>query len=188
MRRAVVSRRFAAACLSAAMVVPSLVPAPASAATRQELEAYANEAMQKLYTESPAAKELAAQSRGVLVFPRVWKAGMGFGGEVGEGVLRIGGRSVDYYQLAGASVGFQLGVQRKAVVVMFMDAGALQKFRDSEGWKAGVDGSIAIASLGAGSSLDTNTAQKPIVGFVVSNKGLMYNLSLEGSKLTKIQK
>jgi lipid-binding SYLF domain-containing protein len=95
---------------------------------------------------------------------------------------------VDYYQLAGASVGFQLGVQRKAVVVMFMDGGALQKFRDSEGWKAGVDGSIAIASLGAGSSLDTNTAQKPIVGFVVSNKGLMYNLSLEGSKLTKIQK
>ncbi len=184
------SRRSRSLAVGLALLCAGLgfASAAAQAASRAELEAYSTEAIKQLYAESPAARELAAQSRAVLVFPRVWKGGMGLGGEVGEGVLRIGGRSVDYYQLAGASVGFQLGLQRKAVVVMFMDGESLAKFRDSEGWKAGVDGSIAIANLGAGSSLDTNTAKKPIIGFVVSNKGLMYNLSLEGSKLTKISK
>lgn len=161
---------------------------PAAAATKQELEAFANESVKKLYADSPAAQELAGHSRGMLVFPRVWKGGIGLGAEVGEGVLRIGGRTVEHYRLTGGSFGFQLGLQRKSVVILFLDGAALTKFRGSEGWKAGVDGSIAIASLGAGSSLDTNTGQKPIVGFVFSNKGLMYNLSLEGAKLTKIKK
>jgi lipid-binding SYLF domain-containing protein len=118
----------------------------------------------------------------------VWKGGIGVGVEAGEGALRIGGRSVDYYLLTGGSFGLQLGLQRKSIVILFMNATALQKFRQSEGWKAGVDGSVAIASLGAGAALDTNTGKKPIIGFVFSNKGLMYNLSLEGAKITRIQK
>jgi len=170
----------AAACLMAAQT--------ASSATANELNAYANETLKKLYDDSPAARELSAQARAVLVFPRVWKGGIGIGAEGGEGVLRIGGKSVDYYRLAGGSFGLQLGLQRKSVVIMFMEPAALKKFRDSEGWKAGVDGSVAIASLGAGAALDTNTGQKPIIGFVTSNKGLMYNLSLEGSKITRVKK
>jgi lipid-binding SYLF domain-containing protein len=161
---------------------------PASAATRQEIEAFADEALQKLYAESPAARKLAGKARGMLILPRVWKAGFGVGGEGGEGVLRVGGRTVDHYLLTGGSFGLQLGVQRKSVVILFMDAEALTRFRQSEGWKAGVDGSVAIATLGAGGSLDTKTAQEPIIGFVFSNKGLMYNLSLEGTKLTKRKK
>jgi lipid-binding SYLF domain-containing protein len=161
---------------------------PASSATKQEIDAFANEAVKKLFDESPAAKQLAGQARGMLVFPRVWKGGIGVGVEAGEGALRIGGRSVDYYLLTGGSFGLQLGLQRKSIVILFMNATALQKFRQSEGWKAGVDGSVAIASLGAGAALDTNTGKKPIIGFVFSNKGLMYNLSLEGAKITRIQK
>jgi len=160
----------------------------ATAATKQEVEAFADEALQKLYAESPAAKKLAARARGILILPRVWKAGFGVGGEGGEGVLRVGGRTVELYLLTGGSFGLQVGVQRKSVVILFMDAEALSKFRQSEGWKAGVDGSVAIATLGAGGSLDTKTAQEPIIGFVFSNKGLMYNLSLEGTKLTKRKK
>jgi lipid-binding SYLF domain-containing protein len=170
-------------------VVAGLLAAQsASSATAMELNAYANETLQKLYADSPAAKQLSAQARAVLVFPRVWKGGIGIGAEGGEGVLRVGGKSVDYYQLAGGSFGFQLGLQRKAVVILFMEPAALKKFRDSEGWKAGVDGSVAIASLGAGASVDTTTGQKPIIGFVTSNKGLMYNLSLEGTKITRVRK
>jgi lipid-binding SYLF domain-containing protein len=178
------TRTFACAMLLAlAFAAPS-----ASAASKDELEAYANEALQKLYAESPAARKLAARARGILILPRVWKAGMGLGGEGGEGVLRVGGRTVDYYLLTGGSFGLQLGVQRKSIVLLFMDGKALAKFRESEGWKAGVDGSVALATLGAGGSLDTKTAQEPIIGFVFSNKGLMYNLSLEGTKLTKRKK
>jgi lipid-binding SYLF domain-containing protein len=160
----------------------------ASAATQQELEAYCNEALKRLYTNSPAAEELAHQAQAVLVLPRVYKAGLGFGGEVGEGALRVGGKTADYYRLTGGSFGLQLGMQRKSIVILFMQPAALKTFRDSQGWKAGVDGSVALASLGAGAAIDSQTAKKPIIGFVFGNQGLMYNLSLEGSKLTRISK
>ena len=62
------------------------------------------------------------------------------------------------------------------------------KFRASKGWKAGVDGSVALATLGAGEAIDSETAKKPIIGFIFSNKGLMYNLTFEGSKVTRLKR
>ena len=35
---------------------------------------------------------------GYLVFPRVIKVGLGFGGETGEGALIVGGQTADYYR------------------------------------------------------------------------------------------
>ena len=131
-------------------------------------------------------KEFLASAKGVLVFPSVLKAGIGIGGEYGEGALRIDGKTVDYYSTAAASIGFQLGAQSKRVILVFMQEDALKKFRESAGWEAGVDGSVALVELGAGGSIDTATIRDPIVGFVFGNKGLMYNLTLEGSKYTKI--
>ncbi|MCH7500500.1 MAG: methyltransferase domain-containing protein [Nitrospinae bacterium] len=130
--------------------------------------------------------DLVKKSKGILVFPSVFKAGFVFGGEYGEGALRIKGHTVDYYNTIAASFGFQLGAKVKTVILVFMEQGALDKFRDSEGWEAGVDGSIAIITLGAGDSIDTSNIQDPILGFVFGQKGLMYNLTLEGSKFTKI--
>jgi lipid-binding SYLF domain-containing protein len=65
---------------------------------------------------------------------------------------------------------------------------SLAKFRNSKGWKAGVDGSVALATLGAGGAIDSETARKPIIGFIFSNKGLMYNLTFEGSKISRMEK
>ncbi len=127
-------------------------------------------------------------AKGVLVFPRVYKAGIGIGGEYGEGALQVGGKTVDYYSTVAGSIGFQLGAQRKSVVIVFMTSKALQGFRNSEGWKAGVDGSVAIAEWGAGEDVNTVDFKDPIIGFVFNNKGLMYNLTLEGSKFSKIKK
>ena len=93
-----------------------------------------------------------------------------------------------YYNIAAASIGFQLGAQARSQIILFMTESALSKFRASEGWKAGVDGSVALATLGAGGAIDTETAKKPIIGFIFSNKGLMYNLTFEGSKITKIDR
>ena len=163
-----------------------LVNVTAYAASKQEIDVYVDEALAEFKNYTPAGTKLAAKSRGMLVFPKVYKAGIGIGGEYGEGALRIGGQNVAYYSTAAASIGFQLGAQRKAQVILFMTDDALNKFRNSEGWEAGVDGSVAIASLGAGDSIDTNTAQQPIIGFIFSNEGLMFNLTLEGSKFTKI--
>ncbi len=128
---------------------------------------------------------MAENAEGVLVFPSVIKAGIGFGGEYGEGALRIKGKTVDYYSTVAASIGFQLGAQSKTVILMFMTEKALKKFRDSKGWEVGVDASVALIEVGAGGSLDTTNLKQPILGFIVGQKGLMYNLTLEGSKMTK---
>jgi lipid-binding SYLF domain-containing protein len=122
----------------------------------------------------------------MLVFPKVIKAGIGVGGEYGEGALLIDGEPVEYYSTASASVGFQLGAQQKSQVIMFMNDDVLNEFRETKGWEVGVNGSVAIAEIGAGGEISSNTAKQPIIGFIFSNKGLMYNLTLEGSKMTKI--
>ena len=69
---------------------------------------------------------------------------------------------------------------------MFLTPEAYDKFVRSNGWTAGVDATVALATIGANGVLDTNTAQSPIVGFVMTNAGLMAGLSLEGSKITKL--
>lgn len=177
--------RFPMAVLCALVV---LAPAASRAASTEEINARVRESLDELYKESPAAKDLAAKSHGTLVFPKVIKGGVGVGGGYGEGALLVDGKPAAYYNVASASVGFQLGVQEESVVLMFLDEQALKRFRDSHGWKAGVDGSVAIAKFGAGESIDTQTAQKPIVGWVFGNKGLMYDLSLEGAKITRLKK
>ena len=169
-------------------LVVSCMATSAMATSREELDAHVREAVQNLYGHSAAAKELAQKASGMLIFPSIIKAGLGIGGEFGEGALLVSDQTVAYYNIASASIGLQVGVQEKSVAILFMTADSLAKFRESKGWKAGVDGSIAIATLGAGKSLDTETARNPIIGFVYSNKGLMYNLTLEGSKITQIEK
>jgi lipid-binding SYLF domain-containing protein len=159
-----------------------------TAATKTEIDLNVEEALAKFYKETSAGKKLAKKAAGILIFPKVYKAGIGIGGEYGEGALLVGNKTVDYYNVASASLGFQLGAQVKTQLVLFMNQAVLKDFRGSSGWEAGVDGSVAIATLGAGGELDTNTAQKPIIGFIFSNKGLMYNLTLEGAKITRIKK
>lgn len=176
-------RTIAAVCLLAIAAAPA-----AFADSKVELDAKVQEALTQFAKHTSAGAELAAKAHGVLVFPSVIKAGIGIGGEYGEGALQIGGKTLDYYSIAAASIGLQLGAQARTEIILLMTADALKSFRDSQGWKAGVDGSVALATLGAGGTIDTQTAQKPIIGFIFSNKGLMYNLTFEGSKITKIQK
>ena len=157
-----------------------------SAAKRREIDTAVDAALTRLYAETPGSRELLQKSRGVLVFPEVLAAGIGIGGEYGEGALREAGRTVDYYQTTTGSVGAQLGAQSKAVIIAFMTDPAYQQFRNSSGWTAGGDASIALLKTGAGGKLDTNTMTEPVVGFVLTNSGLMFNLSLEGTKISKL--
>jgi lipid-binding SYLF domain-containing protein len=128
------------------------------------------------------------QAVGYLVFPRVIKIGFGFGAETGEGSLIVGGQTAAYYRTTAGSFGLQAGAQAKSIVIAFMTQDALNKFRNSSGWKAGVDGSVALIDLGVGKTIDTNNLKDPVVGFIFGSKGLMYNLTLEGSKFTKLDK
>ncbi len=169
-----------------AALSPLLLAGAAAAASAKEIDIRVDAALERFAEEVSGGKAFLKQAEGVLVLPRVIKAGFGIGGEYGEGALRIGGKTVDYYSTAAASIGFQLGAQSKTILLVFLDKKALRDFRNSQGWEAGVDGSVALATIGAGGTLDTTNLRDPIVGFVFNNKGLMYNLTLEGSKFTRI--
>lgn len=161
---------------------------PGHAASALEIETRVDATLERFYADLPEARKLGNKANGILVFPSVIKAGFGIGGEYGEGALRVGGKTAGYYSTAAASIGFQLGAQSKSVILMFMTEDALTAFRSSEGWKVGVDGSVALVKIGAGGAIDTTNIKEPLIGFIYGQKGLMYNLTLEGSKLTRIVK
>lgn len=165
-----------------------LASRPGYAKTAQEIDASVDQALARFKREVFAADNFFKKSKAVLVFPKVIKGGIGIGGEYGEGALRIKGKTVDYYNTIGGSFGFQLGAQVKSVYLFFMQDEVLSNFRASKGWKAGVDGSVALISVGSDGSVDTMKTDEPIIAFVLGQKGLMYNLTLEGSKFTKIAK
>ena len=186
-----VSKRFYTAAVLAVcltLILGCILTKDSYAATAQEIDVSVDVALERFQKEVAGANEFLKSAKGVLVFPSVYKAGFVVGGEYGEGALRIDGKTVDYYSTVAGSWGLQLGAQKKTVILVFMQNEALKKFRNSEGWKAGVDGSVALITVGVEGSIDTTKIKDPIVGFVFGQKGLMYNLTLEGSKYTKLKK
>lgn len=160
----------------------------ANAASKETIDRRVGKSLEKFRTDIRGGQDLLNKAEGVLVFPSVKKAGIGIGGEYGEGALLIRGQTVDYYSTAAASIGFQLGAQARTQILVFLDKSALDKFRASDGWEIGADASVAVVTVGAGGAIDTTSLNQPIVAFVFNNKGLMYNLSLEGSKVSKIKR
>jgi len=160
----------------------------AAAASAQEIDIKVSGALEAFKKEVTGGAEFLDKAKGYVVFPDVIKAGLGLGGEYGEGALRIDGKSVQYYNIASASFGFQIGAQKYSIVMVFLKEDALKKFRESSGWEAGVDGSVAIAEWGAGKDINSQNFKDPIVGFVFSNKGLMAGISIEGSKISRLER
>jgi len=158
-----------------------------TAESRRSLDTGYHETMERLYAGTPGSRELVAKARGVLVFPRVLAAGLVVGGEFGEGELRVGGNVDSYYSTTSGSFGWQIGAQSKALVFLFMTQDSLDRFRNGNGWAGGVDASVAVLKVGANGTVDANAAQAPTVAFVMTNAGLMANLTLEGTKITRIQ-
>jgi lipid-binding SYLF domain-containing protein len=161
-------------------------PPKSAAASAAEIDHDANETLHSFVRQIPGARELANKAAGILVFPSVVKAGFGIGGEYGEGVLLNQQRVEGYYNIVSASFGFQLGVQERSVIIMFMTQDALAGFKRRAGWKVGVDGSVTIITVGVGGAIDTDKIVSPVIGFILDPKGLMYNLTLEGTKISRI--
>lgn len=180
-----IHRLLAAATLT---LVTAFVTAPSFAETKAIIDVSVDEALKQFYALNAANQDLASKSAGMLVFPQVTKGGVGIGGEYGEGVLQVGGKTVSYYSIGSASIGLTLGVSKRSEIVMFMTQEALDKFTKSEGWSIGADAGVALVSIGAGGAYDSDTLQKPIIGFVFGEKGLMGDLSLAGSKIKKIER
>ena len=178
---------FQILCSTAAIVV-LFMPATTSAKSGAVIDLEVDETIGVFKEEVNGAEVFMNQAAGVLVFPRVIKVGIGIGAETGEGALRVRGQTVDYYRTTSGSFGLQLGAQAKSIVIAFMTKESLEKFRNSEGWKVGVDGSVALIDMGAGKTIDSHNIKDPVVGFIFGSKGLMLNLTLEGSKFSKLDK
>jgi lipid-binding SYLF domain-containing protein len=156
------------------------------AAQRQALDASADSALSRLYAQHRGSKELVGSARGVLVFPSVVSAGFIVGGASGQGVLRKGGKTAGYFRMTEGSVGLLAGAQSQAVFILFMTDGALRRFESSSGWTAGADASVSMITVGANAEVTTQTAQQEVIGFVMTNAGLMGSVSLNGSRITRL--
>ena len=122
-----------------------------------------------------------------MVFPDITKGGLIIGGEYGEGALRVDGKTQGYYSSASASIGLQIGISSRSLVIMFMTDEALKEFTSAKGWEAGVNADVVAIDIGATGSFDTATAQNPVIGFNFGEGGLMAGVSVEGTKVSKLE-
>ena len=176
------SRRVLATALLAAL----LAPAGAFAADRAALERDARAALQKLTSTVPVAKSLSGSAAAVLVFPKVTKAGLGIGGQYGDGVLFKGGKAVGYYNTSGASFGLQAGAQTYGYAMFLMNDKAVAALGANEGFEVGVGPSVVVVDQGMAKSVTTTTAKDDIYAFIFGQKGLMAGIGLQGNKISRL--
>jgi lipid-binding SYLF domain-containing protein len=169
-------------------VIIGILPVASYAATASEIDASVNASLDRFVKEVKGAQEFLNAAKGVLIIPKVIQGGLIVGAEYGEGALRIGGKTVGYYNIASGSFGYQIGGQEKDIILVFMSQAVLKKFRTSENWQAGVDAKVTLIKVGVDDSLSTMKFKQPVVGFVFGQKGLMAGATLEGSKFTKMKK
>ena len=169
------------------LLLNSALATESDAAKRQEIDAKVRGTLSRLYGTVKGSKELVSKANGVLVFPSVLKVGFIAGGEYGEGSLHVGGKTVGYYSTVSGSFGLQAGAQSKAVIFLFMTHDALSSFRNSKGWSVGGEGSVALLKVGANGVIDTTTATAPVEAIVLTNAGLMGDVSLSGTKVSRLK-
>ena len=185
------NKRVFVASLAALMVFASgcTTTGPGSgdpAARRTSINASVDNALAELYRQVPGSKDLVGRAQGVLVFPAVLEAGFIVGASRGDGALRKGGKTVSFHRTTAGSIGLQAGAQSTAMFVLFMTDDALRNFQNSRGWTAGVDASVTMISVGASAQMTTATAQQPVIGYVLSNSGLMAGVTIDGARVTTL--
>jgi lipid-binding SYLF domain-containing protein len=167
-------------------VALALASEASHAAGAADISRDANASLQQLYASVPAAKALGAKANAVLVFPKVTKAGLGVGGQFGEGALIQKGKAVGYYNTAGASVGLQAGAQQFGYAMFFMNANALAQLDKAGGFEVGVGPSLVVVDEGMAKTMTTTTGKDDIYAFIFGQKGLMAGLGIQGNKITRI--
>jgi lipid-binding SYLF domain-containing protein len=176
---------FFVVCIAAMIGIFSI---SSYAATANEINASVNASLDRFVNEVKGAQEFLDTAKGVLIIPKVIQGGLVVGAEYGEGALRIGGKTVGYYNIVSGSFGAQIGGQEKDIIIVFMSDKVLNKFRNSKKWRAGVDAKVTVANIGADESLSTMKFKQPVVGFIFGQKGLMAGATIEGSKFTRLKK
>lgn len=156
--------------------------------TAEELETKADHALQSLMDNNPVAADIASRAEATLVFPNLVRAGLVFGGAYGEGVLRRDGAVAGYYNSVSASWGLQAGAQSYSYAVFLMTDDALSYLDESSGWELGVGPTIVVVNEGVAKNLSTSTLKEDAYAFVFDQQGMMGSLSIEGTKISRIER
>jgi lipid-binding SYLF domain-containing protein len=164
----------------------SILAAGRAWASASEIDTAATAALSTLYAQSPKAREMSKTAKGVLIFPKIVKAGLLIGGQSGDGVMRIKGRSAGYYNISAGSFGLQAGVQSFSYAMFFMTQSALDYLKKSDGWQVGSGPSVVVMDKGAAASTTSTTLSQDVYAFPFGQHGLMAGLGLEGSKISRI--
>jgi lipid-binding SYLF domain-containing protein len=178
-RRTILRSLVLAGALPAVEIGAALAATEASEIARDSATALA-----RLYSIDRRASALGARAAGILIFPKIVKAGFIFGAQGGKGALEIGRQWRGYYTIAAASFGLQAGVEWFSYVLFFMDRNSLRYLDRSDGWALGTDPNVAVIDRGVGASITSTTLAKQVLAFPFGQNGLMADLSLEGSKIT----
>jgi lipid-binding SYLF domain-containing protein len=173
---------------TAAMIALGTVGVQAQAATAEDLDKDAAQALQTLYKINPAAEAISRKAKATLVFPKVIKAGLVFGGSYGEGVLMQGGHVAQYFNTVSGSWGWQAGAESYAYVVFLMSDKAVNYLDKSKGWEFGVGPTVVVVDAGVAKNLSTSTLKNDAYAFITDQQGLMVSLSLEGTKISHIKR
>lgn len=158
------------------------------AATAEDLNRDARQALEKLTSTNTLAETLSAEARAILVFPNIVKAGLVFGGSYGEGVLMKDSEVVDYYNSVAGTFGFQAGAQSYAYVMFLMTDEAVSYLETSKGWEVGVGPTVVLVDEGVAKNLSTSSLKDDAYAFIFSQQGLMAGVSIEGTKISRIQR
>jgi len=160
----------------------------ANAATAEDLNKDANQALQILYKSNPAAEAISKKATAILVFPKIIKAGLVFGGSYGEGVLLKDSHPADYYNSVSASWGWQAGAESYGYVVFLMNKKAVAYLGKTKGWEIGVGPTVVVVNDGIARNLSSSTLKDDAYAFIFDQQGLMASLSIEGTKISRIKR
>jgi len=174
--------------LAAAVPMTAVTFDQAAAASSEDLNKDADQALQTLYRTNPVAQNISKQAKAVLVFPQIVKAGLVFGGSYGEGVLKMGPRVVDYYNSFSGSWGLQAGVQSYGYAVFLMTDKAVDYINKTQGWEIGVGPTVVVVNDGMAKNLSTTTLKDDAYAFIFDQKGLMAGVTIEGTKISRIKR
>jgi lipid-binding SYLF domain-containing protein len=178
--------RTLTACVAALLLGSTAVPALAASA--EDLNTDAAQALNTLYSTHPEAQRLSKTARAILVFPKIIKAGLVFGGSYGEGVMTRDGNFDGYYNSVSASWGWQAGAESYGYVVFLMNDKAIESLSKSNGWEIGVGPSVVVVNEGVAKNISSTTIKDDAYAYIFDQQGLMASLSIEGTKISKINK
>ena len=181
-------RMFLTALLAVVALASASFLHTAGAATAEDLTTDSKQALQTLYKTNPAAETIGKQAKAILVFPKIIKAGLVFGGSYGEGVLMKGNTAVDYYNSVGGSWGLQAGAQSYGYVVFLMTDKAVKYITETKGWEIGVGPTVVVVDEGLSKNLSSSTLKDDAYAFIFSQQGLMAGISIEGTKISLIKR